>query len=172
MLQLPWQGRKRRRSCRRHPQSEPAELYELQVPQEAERRGALLGHQEWQRRHGDGFTDSRRHQRRGSLDHHQLRAELLQGRRVTPVHAVRRGGGHCPPPFFLLSGIRISGRVGRPEDGEFGEGEPSYRIGCFQRRHHGRTLLLTELRFGRPHHLLIEIGNDFSQRHFTVTVHV
>lgn len=50
-------------------------------------------------------------------------------------------------PFFVLTGIRMSGRVGRPYYGEFGEREPSHRISRFQRRHYGRTLLLTELRF-------------------------
>src|SRR5262249_6157451 len=101
LLQLSREGREGRRSGRRNPESEPAELHELQVPQEAEGRRTLLGHQERQRGNRDGFFDPCCDHRRGSLDDHQLRAELLQRRRVVSQENEDEGWGISSTPFLL-----------------------------------------------------------------------
>jgi mono/diheme cytochrome c family protein len=74
-------GKEGKGDGRSDPESEPAELHELQIPQEAEGRRAVLGHQERQRRHRDGVAGSGHDHRGRGLDDHQLRAELLQEER-------------------------------------------------------------------------------------------
>ena len=82
----------------------PRNFHQLQIPQEAERRRAFLGDQERQRGHGYGVLGSSGDHRRGSLDHHQLRAELLQGRRRVVVSfsdlAERVGAARVSSPPF------------------------------------------------------------------------
>jgi len=71
------------------------------------------------------------------------------------------------PTLFLCPVVR-SVSLGCSHRGQLREADHADRIVRLQRRHDGGALVLAVLRSGRPEHLLVEIGDRFTQRHFPV----
>ena len=77
LRQLSREKGRRRRSGRKSVESRPAELYQLQIPQETERRRIVLDYQERQPGDRYGVHDSGDHHGRRSVEGIGLRAKLL-----------------------------------------------------------------------------------------------
>ena len=119
-------------------------------------------------------SDPRRDHRRRSVDHHQLRAEFLQRRRVISAAISRGWGASSPTPLFcVLTTLPVNQGCSEARTAaSLVRASPLAGSSRFQRRHHGGALFLTVLRFRAPKNLLIEIGHRFPKGDFTVPVHV